>query len=536
MSRQPLQRPPSRKESVGARSFKRGGQKVRSSAPDRGPKRSLLVEDALSLDLRALIRRVPAAAWTCALIAFLNGAAWSIITPPFQGRDEPSHFAYVQQLAQTGTLPHAVAGEHEEYSPEETLVLEGLQWGSIRLIPQKPSLASMAQQRVLNNDVKAGLSQTGSGEANVATSEPPLYYAFQTIPYAFGGGNTLTQLELMRLFDALLAALTALLTFFFIEEVLPGARWAAVVGALCVSVQPLFGFMSGTVNPENMVYALAAALLLCLARAFRRGLTPKSAIVLGGLILVGLLTKLTFTGVALGVFAGLILLAVRELRAGGRRALVPVAIAFGIGAIPVSLYALVNLMSGRRALGYASELLTTLTSTSIFHAGSYLWQFYLPRLPGMSPFFRGVSTSRDMWFDRFVGLYGWIDTQFPTWVDNVALVIAIAIALLALRALLVHRSALARRRLELASYGALVLAVLIMIGLVSYSSNALSHKEAYVDPRYMLPLLPLLGAGLALAVRGGGRKWAPVAGALVLVAFLGHDLFSQLQEIARYYG
>ena len=35
-----------------------------------------------------------------------------------------------------------------------------------------------------------------------------------------------------------------------------------------------------------------------------------------------------------------------------------------------------------------------------------------------------------MWFDRASGFYGWLDTSFPAWVDNLALVPAGLIALL----------------------------------------------------------------------------------------------------------
>ena len=38
--------------------------------------------------------RVPRAAWTCALVGLLSAACWTVITPPFQAPDEPSHFAY----------------------------------------------------------------------------------------------------------------------------------------------------------------------------------------------------------------------------------------------------------------------------------------------------------------------------------------------------------------------------------------------------------------------------------------------------------
>jgi hypothetical protein len=44
--------------------------------------------------------RLPAAALVCALVAFLNAAAWSLLTPPFQVPDEQSHYAYSEFVAQ----------------------------------------------------------------------------------------------------------------------------------------------------------------------------------------------------------------------------------------------------------------------------------------------------------------------------------------------------------------------------------------------------------------------------------------------------
>ena len=44
---------------------------------------------------------------------------------------------------------------------------------------------------------------------------------------------------------------------------------------------------------------------------------------------------------------------------------------------------------------------------------SYIWQLYLPRLPGMTNYFPGIFTSRQLWFDGLIGLYGWAETVFP---------------------------------------------------------------------------------------------------------------------------
>ncbi len=470
----------------------------------------------------------------CASIALLNALAWSIITPPFQGKDEVDHFAYVAHLAQKGTLPEG-SGENE-YSPQELLVMEGLHYYQVRFTPYTPAISSAAEQGTLMEEVDAGESVEGTGGAGIATSEPPLYYALQVIPYELGGANMLTQLQLMRLLGTLFAAMTALFTFLFLRESLPSVPWAATVGALCVALQPLLAFISGSLNPDSMLYAITAAVFYCLARAFRRGLTRNLAIALGLLIAIGFATKLNFIGFAAGVFAGLVVLAVRGARSAGRRALLPPALAACIGLAPVAPYALRNVLTNRPTFGFASGVMGTITSSALFKELSYAWQLYLPRLPGMPHYFTGMMTFKDVWFDRSVGLYGWMDTMFPGWVDNVALVPAAIVALLCARELLARRHALWARLPEIGIYVAIVVGVLAMIGISSYSSDVITGEAAFGEPRYLLPMLPLLGAVIVLAIRGAGRRWAPVAGAAMVVLFLGHDIFSQLQAIASYYG
>ena len=126
--------------------------------------------------------------------------------------------------------------------------------------------------------------------------------------------------------------------------------------------------------------------------------------------------------------------------------------------------------------------------------------------------------------------------MFAPWVSNVALIPAAIVVVLCGRELVIRRGALRKRLPELATYAAIVLGVLVMIGASSYLSDAIGREAPFGEPRYLLPMLPLLGAVIALAVRGAGRRWAPVVGAAMVVLFLGHDIFSQLQVIARYYG
>ncbi len=483
---------------------------------------------------RAALKRLPRAAWICVLIAALNGAAWSVIVPPFQGHDEVDHFAYVDHLAQSGTLPGGQGAF--TYSPAESLVMSALGYYTTRFTPFEPSITTGEQQHTLMEAVNAGASLEQSGEVGVATSEPPLYYTAQLIPYELGSGNVLVQLQLMRLLSVLLASATVLLTFLFLREILPGALWAATVGALCVALEPQLMSASSILNPDSLDFTITAAVLLCLAHAFHHGFTRARAVTLGLLVVAGFLTKLNFLGVALGLVASVLILAVREVRARGWGALKPVAIVACIGVVPAILYAIHNAAAGRPMFGLISGSVESFVSHASLDEPSYIWQLYLPRLPGMTHYFAGVATYKDIWWDRWVGFYGWMDTTFPGWVDNVALIPATAIAGLCVRELYAQRAALRARLSEFASYAAVSVGVLVMLGVSSYNGDVVDKTSAFAEPRYLAPLIPLLGAVVVLAVRGAGRRRAPIVGAAVVMLFLGHDLLSQLQVIGRYYG
>ena len=330
----------------------------------------------------------------------------------------------------------------------------------------------------------------------------------------------------MRLTSALFAGMTALFTSLFVRETLPRVRWAWTVGGLGVALVPLLGFMSGAVNPDSMLYAVTAASFYSLARAFRRGLTRSSALALGALVAIGLATKLNFVGIAPGVLLGLILLSVRASRTHGRAAYVSLAMALAVAFGPAALY----LAFDGSALSFIEGAVTSV------HAPlpelSYIWQLYLPRLPGMHADFGGVLTSQ-IWFNRYVGLYGWLDTTFPAGCR--ALLPAVLIAVLCIRELVVRAHVLRQRAVELGVYCAMSVGLLVLIGGNSYVRFPAVDAE-YGQVRYLLPLLPLLGVVLALAARGAGRRWGPLVGATIIALFVAHDVFSQLQVVARFYG
>jgi 4-amino-4-deoxy-L-arabinose transferase-like glycosyltransferase len=479
------------------------------------------------------MRRIPAAAWFCALLACLNAVCWSLITPPFQGLDEPDHFAYVQELYEASRLP---SSDGKAYSREESAVLFDLHYSGVRQFPETGAVFSPAQQHLLAHDLALPLPQRGEGDAGIAASEPPLYYALETIPYALGSiGNELDRLALMRLLSALMAGITALFAFLFLRETLPRVRWAWTVGGLGVALAPLLGEISGTVNPDALLYAVSAAAFYCLARAFRRGLATRLAAAIGALAAIGFLTKLNFIGLAPGLFFGLAVLTIRARRRACTNTYRPLLLAVAIALCPLVPYLASNVLAHHALLGYLSSSISLTDRHGLpLHEASYIWQLYLPRLPGMHDDFPGVSTTRQIWFDGLVGLYGWRDTVYASWVYTIALVPAGLLAMLCARALFAARAALRRRICEVSAYSAMILGMLALIGSSSYLTS-ISAGGAEPEPRYLLPLLAIWGAALALAARGAGRRWGPVAGAVLVLIVLAQDISAQLLVISRYY-
>jgi hypothetical protein len=76
--------------------------------------------------------------------------------------------------------------------------------------------------------------------------------------------------------------------------------------------------------------------------------------------------------------------------------------------------------------------------------------------------------------------------------------------------------------------------LLAVVAANSYNLS-LKHAGGGGQARYLLPLLALYAAVLALAARGAGRRWMPVVGTVIVLLALAHDVFSQLLTIARYY-
>ncbi len=493
-----------------------------------------------SAHLRSWPARVPRAAWACALVMLANGLAWSLITPPFEVPDENAHYAYVAQVAERGTVPRIVQPQ-ALLSPLEDSTLGSVLFFQIVGQRSNPSPMSELQQRSVEEIEHSHLSRVGDGDALSATNNPPLYYALEAIPYKLASsGSALDRLALMRVLSALMGAITVLLVYMFLVELLPGRPWAWSAGALVVAFQPMFGFISGGVNNDNLLYLAASGVLWGLARSFRRGLTPANGALIGGFLGAGIVAKLTLLGFVPAAALG-VLIALRRSWSGARTPAVRGACwAFALGVAPFALDVLLNhLVWDRGAIPGGVGSVSTAPGApalafSFREELAHIWQLFLPSI-GMRDQFTYMPLWKT-WFKGFIGRFGWLDYKFSYHFYLEALAVSLGVVALALGEVVRKRRAFVRRIAELSVYLLAVLGLFVEIGVQSYRLMVQSGGSAqFEQARYLLPLLALYGAIAALAVRFGGRRWGPLIGAGLVLLAVGHDVSAQVITISRYY-
>ncbi|HEX7292171.1 MAG TPA: DUF2142 domain-containing protein [Conexibacter sp.] len=491
---------------------------------------SLLLTGFVVVRALVLDRSTPRLGLAIASVAVLNAAAWSLVTPPFQVPDEVGHVAYAQSLAETGRPPGRPPAL--VLSREQATIMRDVGFGSVGAWTYRAAAWSRQGERQLAADLARPLSRTPTIAAGEAEPEPPLYYALEAIPSRVADGRSLLdRLMLMRLGSALLAGLTALLCFRFVRECLPAEPWAWTVGGLAVAATPMLGFVAGGVNPDALLLAIAAALFLCVARAWRRGATMRGALALGALVGAGMLTKVNAYALVPGALLGFALAARRTTFAWDRRV---VRMVGGAALLGVGLFAAGAVFE---ALAWNRSVLAARPVAPESHVGlwahvGYVWQVFLPRLPFQPPTALTEAGYRQL-FESFVGAFGPMAVWFPRAVYELVAVGLALVALLVVRVLRADPRELRWRRGELFGYVAMAGALLMLIGL---SADLRRHLISIVQGRYLLPLLPLFGALLALGARGAGERWGRSVGVAIVSSAVTLGLFGQLLTIAWFYG
>jgi hypothetical protein len=477
------------------------------------------------------------AGWLFA-IAAVNFVCWALITPAFQAPDEVDHYAYTQSLVERGDAPSRNPNSPlRRWSSAEELALQDMSFLTDHQVgDSRPPWSALAAARYRAHVAVLHPSAADGGGNETAATHGPIYYSLLAPAYLLASPSPFSQLTLMRLASALIAALTVVFTFLLARELAPGRPWLAALAALLVAYQPMFGFISGTVNNDVGVNAGAAALTLLLIRIVRRGVTLPLGLLTGALL--ALLPIVKGTAYELYPVAALALLIalVRHHRRADAPGWAALAVAgIGVRELSAHLSGVLRVSQGNTPGRGAGA---SLTSNALEHPASYLgylWQVFLPRLSFMAPHFESTSLPAFVIFvERGWGAFGWYDVFFPQWVYAVILV---AMLLVPLMAVVSARREWQFVRGHLAEAAILVLMpIAVVAGFESAFYTPAKRPVIAEFGRYAFPAIAPLAVLVVGSLHAFGRRHLLVVGTGLLVALLGLSYASQLLTLTAFYG
>ena len=250
-----------------------------------------------------------------------------------------------------------------------------------------------------------------------------------------------------------------------------------------------------------MLFALWSVALLLGVRVLKRGLTPMGGVALMAVVGLAVVTKASSYAL---VPAALLALAVGAVRlpASRRRVLSMVAVALAALAIPVGTWLVTARVTDRPAVNQVAtapgEQTPSITNFNVRELGSYLWQYYLPRLPFQQRF-GGLPEYPvyAIWLKGSWGTFGWLEVRFPKPVYLLFAAFTLA-ALVGAAVFLVRR----RAELDLAIVAFFALVVLSLLAGLHWTEfrTLVGGTGPFTQGRYLLPLVSLFGVAVAAAI------------------------------------
>lgn len=222
-----------------------------------------------------------------AVLAFILGAfvllgfTYALVTPAFEASDELWHYPMIEHLADGNPLPVQVFDPAQAGPWKQEASQPPLYYYLGAALTFWIDTSDMEQVRWLNPHVDNGVI-TPDGNTNLAIHDP------DASPWQ----GTLLAVRIVRLASVLLGAATVYLTYRIARLVAP-ERPAVYLGAAAANAfTPMFLFISGAVNNDNLALPLASlALLLMIEIVVQRRASARRWLLLGAVVGLAALTK-----------------------------------------------------------------------------------------------------------------------------------------------------------------------------------------------------------------------------------------------------
>lgn len=197
---------------------------------------------------------------TLILVAFaLLGGIYALTTPVFEASDELWHYPMVRHLARGNPLPVQVFDPAEAGPWKQEASQPPLYYYVGAALTFWIDTTDMPLARRLNPHVDNGVV-TADGNINLVVHDPSLS------PWQ----GTLLAVRIIRLASVLMGTVTVYLTYRLAREVAPWRPELALGAAAINAFTPMFLFISGAVNNDNLAIMLASLALLMMVRIVQR--------------------------------------------------------------------------------------------------------------------------------------------------------------------------------------------------------------------------------------------------------------------------
>ena len=191
---------------------------------------------------------------------FVAGVMYTVRTPVFEASDELWHYPMVKHLADGNRLPVQTYNPAEAGPWKQEASQPPLYYYVAALLTFWVDTSDIDVARKLNPHVDTGVITT-DGNINLVVRNP-----FQS---SFNG--TYLAVRLIRLFSVGLGLATVLLTYLIGRKVAPHRPDIALMAAGLNAFIPMFVFISGSVNNDNLAIPLASLGMLLLIHLMQYG-------------------------------------------------------------------------------------------------------------------------------------------------------------------------------------------------------------------------------------------------------------------------
>jgi 4-amino-4-deoxy-L-arabinose transferase-like glycosyltransferase len=488
------------------------------------------------LATRALPRvRVPQPLAALLAVTLVLGVAWALIVPAWQAPDEQLHYGYVQSLVDGPGLPGRSG--RPELSTEQSLAMTASNSDQTAAILQtKPTWDPSAYAAWKRQEAQITHAQRADGGGPLPPAgNPPLSYLYYAVPYAAAShAGPFGRLGAMRLAGVAWLLLTVLGTWLLAGEIFGRRRDLQLAAAAVPALAPMVTFISASVSPDGMLYATWTLTFWLAVRMLRRGFTPARAVALLAMVGIGCTVKATSYALIPGALMATVVAAWRT-RPGVPAAARAAGIAVAALAVSAGPWFVVARHLHRQAVSQVTGAtsVSVATGTNWREFGSYVWQFYLPRLPFLQEFrTTGRMAVYRVFFQGVWGRFGWLEVAFARPVYWVLGLLTVVVSVAA--ALSLWRS---RRTADLAVVAFFVITVAVLIFGLHWEEYHLvmSGAGAFMQGRYLLPLVGLAGVGLAGALQVLPPRRVSLGVACAIAALFAVQLLGLGAVLERFY-